>query len=99
MVTGVLESVERIVVRSDKPAVDSVRAALQDYCALQGNALGGCLQRLLYEGDTTLIGVQWCLNTAKNEHDVNGQLLALILMRMTDDEREQLVGVGWSPEI
>lgn len=72
---------------SRKPTVTEVLPLVKKYYAKSGNEIGGSLHLVLEDGNTSTTHVEYCLRFAQENNDIDGIVLAELLLKMSRTQR------------
>jgi hypothetical protein len=78
-----------------RATVPEAVALARAYCSKPGNGVGGSLHIVLEDGNTKRQHVEGCVKWARENGDVEGEALALMLLRMTRTQRIQVCARTW----
>lgn len=65
---------------------------IKDFYTLPGNGAGGSLHIVLDDGNIGVGSIEFCQRYATEHDDQAGYWLATLLLALTDEEREELLG-------
>lgn len=83
-------TITNLAPRKMKPTVPDVRRMAEAYYAKDGNACGGALHIVLDDGNVDDDDVQFCLATAREQHDQDGVTLAEQFLQMSRTQRKKV---------
>lgn len=82
-----------------RPSIAFMKGLIGAYYALDGNITGGSLHIVLDDGNLETEHVEWCVRWAAEKNDPDGVFLARLLLKFTDAERAQMLGIdGWDTD-
>lgn len=73
-----------------KPTVPEVLPMVRAYYSKPGNIVGGSLHIVLEDGNTKTDDVRFCRVQAKERGDIDGVVLAELLLKMSRTQRKKL---------
>jgi hypothetical protein len=76
--------------KTNKPTLPEVIPLVLDYYAKEGNCAGGNLHIVLDDGNLQNSSIEYCLKCAEEENDVDGVVLAKLLLLMSHTQRKHL---------
>ncbi|OGO11234.1 MAG: hypothetical protein A2Y53_07615 [Chloroflexi bacterium RBG_16_47_49] len=79
----------------DRPTVPELVPLIKKYYAKPGNGVGGSLHIVLEDGNTQDVHVNKCLEWAKEQGDIDGIVLAELLLKMTRTQRGKLCNLSF----
>lgn len=79
-----------------KPTVPEVLPLAKAYYALPGNACGGSLHCVLDDGNVSDADVDFCIQSAVDSGDVEGERLGRLLRRMSRTQRGKISNLIYS---
>lgn len=77
-------------IRSEKPTVPEVLPLVKAYYAKPDNGAGGNLHIVLDDGNVQDSSVRFCLSQAERAQDLDGIVLAQLLLKMSRTQRLKL---------
>jgi hypothetical protein len=78
-----------------KPTIPEVLPLVRAYCAKPENGVGGSLHLVLEDGNVDNSDVEFCRDWARMHNDLDGVLLAEILLLMTKTQRLKISVRCW----
>lgn len=72
-----------------------VARLIEDFYTLDGNGAGGSLHIVLDDQNIGVDSIEFCRDYASKEGDSAGYWLAILLLTLTDGEREELLGATY----
>lgn len=82
-----------------RPTIPFMRGLIASYYKLEGNICGGSLHVVLDDGNLETRSVQHCLEYATKQNDADGAFLADLLLRFTEAERAEMLGIDPSEDV
>jgi hypothetical protein len=74
-----------------KPSKEMMGAIIAEFYRKTENICGGTLHIVLEDGNTEDHNVEWCKRYAEDQLDYDGVLVADLLLKFTEDEREEII--------
>lgn len=76
----------------DSEKEEVIRLLINEFYDMDGNGCGGCLYIVLDDGNTCLSDVEFSIECAKENNDVNALALGSVILSLTQEQRDLWLG-------
>jgi hypothetical protein len=87
------------LLNSEDVSIESVLECVKDYYKLDNNAAGGNLHVVLDDGNIEDGSIKFCTEYAVKNNDYFGLILGKLLLKLTYDQRCELIQKHWGYEV